>query len=360
MAQRRGIAAILAAAAVCLVLAGLGAYGAYAILDEDAFADRALGTLQSDEVREDLAARIAARVVADQPRLLAGQAVIENVANGWLERDTGFPAAFRAATAELHHRLFWNADADASLHVPGSGAALRAELERLPGWDGVPAIEDPSLMRIGTGGSEGALRKLAPPARTLTVPLTIAFGIAGLALFAFGIARAADRRRGIWSAGITVAVAAGLLAAGVTGACDVLLGQFDTGFGDAVVSQVWNAYLGDLRIWSLAVGAGGLVVAAAAGGPRLALRLAIAAPASRGARAVRAGGLLAVAAFAVALPEMVLHLALVTLAAVFVYVAAGELLRALAPPDSSARRVRAVLATGALVALIAAMAIAPV
>jgi hypothetical protein len=360
MGQRRGIAAILAAAAVCLVVAGLGAYAGYAILDEDGFADRALSTLDSDEVRDDLATRIAARVVADQPRLMAGKAVIENVADDWLARDESFPMAFRGAAAGLHHTLFSDADAEAALRVPGSGAALRAELERLPGWDGVPAIKDPSLMSIGTGGIEGVLRDLAPPAHTLAVPLTIAFGVAGLALFALGIARAADRRRGIWSAGITVAVAAGLVAAGVTSACDVVLDQFDTSFGDAVVSQVWGAYLADLRLWSLTAGAAGLVVAAAAGGPRLPLRIAISAPASRGARALRAAGLLAVAAVAVALPEMVLHLALVTLAAGLVYVAAGELLRALAPPDSSARRVRAVLATGALLAVIAAVAIVPV
>ena len=108
----------------------------------------------------------------------------------------------------------------------------------------------------------------------LALPLTIVFGVAGVALLALGIVRAATRRRGIWAAGITIALAGGLLAAVITGARDVVLHQFDTDFGDAVVSQVWTAYLGDLRVWALALGAGGLVVAAAAGGPRLSLALA--------------------------------------------------------------------------------------
>jgi hypothetical protein len=154
-------------------------------------------------------------------------------------------------------------------------------------------------------------------------------------------------------------MAGGLLAAAVTGARDVVLQQFDTGSGDAVVSGVWTAYLGDLRVCALALGAGGLVVAAAAGGPRLSVRSLLATPASRGGRVVRALGLLAVAAFAVALPEMVLHLALVTLAAMFVYVAAGELLRVLAPPDCAARAARAAVATTALLALIAVAVVGP-
>ena len=69
-------------------------------------------------------------------------------------------------------------------------------------------------MAVEASGREGALRALAPPARTLALPATIVFGIAGIALLALGIARAPDRRRGIWAGGITVAAAAGLLAAG--------------------------------------------------------------------------------------------------------------------------------------------------
>jgi hypothetical protein len=157
---------------------------------------------------------------------------------------------------------------------------------------------------------------------------------------------------------VTVAGAGGLLAAGLTGASDVVLDQFDTGFGDAVVSQLWSAFLGDLRVLALAFAAAGLVVAAAAGGPRISLRTLLATPASSSGRVLRAAGLLTLAGFAVALPEMVLHIALVTLAAVLVYVAVGELLRVLAPPNCAWRFARATVATTALLALIA-VAVAP-
>jgi hypothetical protein len=352
MGQRRGIAAILAAAAVCLLLAGVGAYCAYAILDEDVFADRAASTLKSDEVRQEVAARIAARAVEEQPSLGGDEAAVEDAALTSVVADPGFAPAFRAAAARMHRAVLSGPEDDGALRVAGSGATLKAALERLPGWGSLPQIKDPWLLAVEDAGHDRPLRRLAPTAADVTIPLTIFFAVLGAALLALGIARAATRRRGVWAAGITVAMAGGLLAAGITGASDVVLDQFDTGFGDAVVSQIWRAYFGDLRIWALAIGAVGLVVAAAAGGPRLGPRTLLATPASRSGRLLRAGGLLALAAVAVALPEMVLHIALVTLAAGLVYVAAGELLRVLAPPDCAARAFRAVGATTALVALI--------
>jgi len=72
-----------------------------------------------------------------------------------------------------------------------------------------------------------------------------------------------------------------------------------------------------------------------------------------------AAGFLAVAVLAVALPELVLHIGLVTAAAALVYVAAGELLRVLGPPDCAARAVRAGAATAALLALILVATVAP-
>jgi hypothetical protein len=256
----------------------------------------------------------------------------------------------------MHHTLFSDADAQASLTVAGSGAALQKELGRRLGT-AVPRIADPPLMSIGANRGEHALRELAPPARRLALPLTIIFGLAGLALLVLSVALARDRRRGIWGVGLAIAAVGGLAAAGVAGARDVVLTHFDTGFGDAVVSQIWNAYLGDLRTWGLAVGAAGLVIAAAAGGPRLALRAALAAPRTRSGRLVRAIGFVAVAAVAVEVPELLLHVAMVALAAGLVYVAAGDLLRVLAPPEGAARGVRAAATAIALLALIAIAAV---
>jgi hypothetical protein len=343
--------------AACLVLAGIAAYGQHATLDQDAFAGRAASTLQSDEVRDEIGRRIALRVVQQQPQLMPRQTAIQEIATSQITDNSAFAFAFRAAAARLHHVLFTDANAPATLRVDGSGPALRMWLSDAPRWDGVPRLADPPLLQIQPAGREGALRSLAPPARAAAVPVAIVFGLAGLGLLALGIVRAPDRRRGIWSAGLTVAAAAGLVAAGVIGATDIVLHEFDTSFGDAVVRQIWNAYLGDLRSWALGIGAAALVIAAAAGGPQLTPRIALAAPHSAVGRLARAAGLLGLAVVAVALPELVLHVCLVTAAAALVYVAVGELLKVLAPPNSSARRARAVVATAVLIGVIAVAAV---
>jgi hypothetical protein len=352
MGQRRGIALILAAAAACLMLAAVGGYSLFAVFDEDSFADRAAGTLHSDEVRQEIATRMATRIVQKDPRLTRAEAAITEAAAGEVTDDPTFATRYRTAAVDLYESLFSGADGAATLRVTGTGGAIQQRVQETQGWPAVPWIQDPPLMAIETSGLEGALRTLAPVARAAALPVTIVSALAGLALLALGIARAPTRRRGVWGAGITIAAAAGLLAAGVTGACDVVLNQFDTGFGDAVVVQIWDAFLGDLRAWALAAAAGGLVVAAAAGGPRLSLRGLLATPRWGGDRLARAVGLLAIAVLAVTLPHLVLDVGLVALAGGLVYVAAGELVRVLAPPECSRRVTRAAATAGSLLVLL--------
>ena len=79
----------------------------------------------------------------------------------------------------------------------------------------------------------------------------------------------------------------------------------------------------------------------------------LAAPASRRGRALRATALLGVAALAVQFPELVLHTGLVAIAAGLVYVAAGDLLRVVAPPRCAAQRLRAAALAAGLLGLIA-------
>jgi hypothetical protein len=356
MAQRRGTVAILAVAAVCLLAAGIGGYAQHAVLDEAAFADRAASTLGSDEVRQEIGARMGTRLVIERPQLAAGEGLLADAVAEGVAADPTFQRAFRDGAADLHRALVSDPDAGAVLRVEGSGAALRAELRERTGLP-VPRLRDVPLLTVGQGARERALRRLAPRAHDLAGRLTLGFAVAGALLLALAVARAADRRRAAWGAGLAVAAAGGLAAAGVTAAQDLVLEAFDTGYGDAVVSAVWDAYTADLRLWALAVCAAGLVVAAAAGGPRPAPATLLAAPGSRGGRALRAAGLLAVAALAVQIPELVLHTGLVALAAGLFYVAAGDLLRVLAPPRSYGRRARLAAGAAAMLALIAVAAV---
>jgi hypothetical protein len=351
--HRRGSAWILAVAAVCLLAGGLGGYGALTVLDRDAFADRALQTLDSDEIREEVGARIGGRLASERPELSAGEPMIEDAVAETVTGDPAFRAAFHDGAVRLHEAIFEGGEA--SLVVTGSGAMLQAELERRLRRSrvDVPAMDDVPLFTLGDSGSERALLRAAPVAADVAAPLSIVLALAGLVLLALAVVREGDHRRVVWGAGLAVAAAGGLSAAGVTAAQELVLDNFDTGFGDAVVSGVWDAYLADLRMWALAGGAAGLVVAAAAGGPRPAPATLLAAPASRRGRAWRAAGLLAMAAVAVQFPELALHTGLVALAAGLVYVAAGDLLRVMAPPTCARRKLRAAALAAALLGLIA-------
>jgi hypothetical protein len=357
--HRRGTVLILAVAATCLLAAGVGVYGSVAVLDREAFADRAVAGLRSDEVREEVGARIAGRLIEERPELSFGEQMIEDAIAEGVTGDPVFQAAFRDGASRLHDTLFGDRDAEASLTVAGSGAMLRAELRRrMPEAEvDVPRLEDVPLFTVGRSGHERTLRRLAPPAQELAVRLSVAFAILGLALLIIAVTRDGDHRRAVWGAGLAVAAAGGLTAAGVTAAQDFVLESFDTSFGDAVVSGVWDAYLADLRLWALAFGSAGLVVAAAAGGPRPSPATLLAAPSTRRGRALRATALLGVAALAVQFPELVLHTGLVAIAAGLVYVAAGDLLRVVAPPSCAARRLRAAALATALVGLIAVVTV---
>src|ERR1043165_3207366 len=133
MGQRRGIALILAAAAACLLLAGIAGYDHYAILEEGAFVDRAVSTLHSDEVREEAARRIAMRIVQQRPELMPREAAIEEDARAQIADNPEYAQGFRSAAARLHHVLFTDPDATASLQIRGSGFSLRTRLQTVPG-----------------------------------------------------------------------------------------------------------------------------------------------------------------------------------------------------------------------------------
>ena len=353
--HRRGTLVVLALAAACLLAAGVAGYGAYAVLDRDAFADRAVHSLDSDEVREEAGIRIAGRLANEHEELSMLQPLIADAVSEEVADEPAFRSAFRDGAARLHEALFDDPAAEPSMTVAGSSALVRAELMRRGAE--IPRFEDMPLLSVGAGGNERALRRLAPRAADVAVPLALALALIGVGLLALAVSRERDHRRAVWAVGLTVAAAGGLTAAGVTAAQDFVLDHFDTGFGDAVVGAIWDAYLADLRGWALALGAGGLVVAAAAGGPRPSPATVLAAPASRRGRALRATALLGLAALAVQFPELVLHTALVAIAAGLVYVAAGDLLRVVAPPRCAAQRLRAAMLAAGLLGLIAVVSI---
>ena len=138
--------------------------------------------------------------------------------------------------------------------------------------------------------------------------------------------RCAARRSGSrWPAASTVAATAIGRA--------VVLSTFDTSHGDAVVGTIWDAFLGDLRLWGLVAGAVGAdrrrgvrARRAAAPGGAVSAR-ALAPRGAAGAARARRAALVVLAVLLLWMPEVPLDLALVSAAGLLVFTAAAEVVR---------------------------------
>ncbi|MDA0162672.1 hypothetical protein OM076_20535 [Solirubrobacter ginsenosidimutans] len=345
MARKPGwpCAVLLITGVMALMLGGLALYGRHAVLDRSAFADRATGALAQDEVMDEIATRIAVRELEANPSLAARRPVLE-AAVGDLMREPRFPGEFHAGAKTLHDALFGDGNlavADdgsgtmrvrvTSLVLPGAGRELQAAVAaRSPAAARELGPGDPELFSLGGGRLESGLVQAAPHVRRLTslAPLAILLGVVLLAWAAW---RAPTRRLGLRRVALGVALAAGATVAATSIGRAVVLSTFDTSHGDAVVGTIWSAFLEDLRLWALALGALGVIAAAAfePGAPGTWRRLwaTVAAPSGSALRLVRAAGLVLLAALLLWMPEVPLDLALVVAAGLLVFSGAAEVVR---------------------------------
>jgi hypothetical protein len=323
---------LLAMAAVCLVLGGVAVYAHTAILDTDAFTQRAVGTLASDEVDEEIADRLTVRLINQQPALLRYRPVIKYEARE-LAGSPEFGASFAAAARELQRSLF-DGYALASFDLGSAEARLKAAvIDREPRLRGpLKGVEPQHLMDLSGGGLEGELRHLAPSARRAAA-LGVPALVLSLLLLCAGVLAAPDRRRALHAAALVVGATGGALVAAWSAARAFTLSLFDTSHGDAVVGTIWDAFMGDLRLWGLALGATGIVVAACvaatlpAGEPGRLLAVARARLAGERLRGPIALAMLALAVVVLTARELVIDLLVVGLAGALLYRGVQQLAR---------------------------------
>jgi hypothetical protein len=317
---------LLVCGVVALIAGGIGLYAQRTVLDTEAFADRATGTLAQDEVRAEVEARLAEREVAVAPELAPRRPVLEAAIHD-LVSDQRFPAVWHAEAEAMHRALL--AGDGAGLALPGADLRHAVEARSRTVGAVLPA-GDPELMHLGGGRLENGLVEAATwgPRIASLAPLALLLAVALLAAAAL---RASTRRLGARRVALGVALAGGATVAVTTIARAVLLSTFDTSHGDAVVGTIWDAFLGDLRLWGLAVGAAGVIVAAIIEpGMRGAWRRAVAAaaaPSGAAGRLARAAALAVLAALLLWMPEVPLDLALVSAAGALVFTAVAEVVR---------------------------------
>jgi hypothetical protein len=321
---------LLVAGVLALVLGGVALYARHAVLDERAFADRATAALGQDEVRDEIARRIADREISEIPQLAARRPTVE-AAIAEVVEGPAFPGEFRAGATALHRSLFADAPGATALALPGAARELRAAVARhSPAAAKLLPPADPQLFGIGGGRLESALRDAAPLGRDLSALAPLAL-LAGVLALVGAALRAPTLRLGLRRAALGLALAGGVIVAATAVGRAIVLSTFDTSHGDAVVGTIWGAFLADLRLWGLI--AGGLGVVAAAifepGAPGAWRRAGTRVLAPRGstARLARAGGLVALAVLLLWMPEVPLDLALVSVAGLLVFSGAAEIVR---------------------------------
>jgi hypothetical protein len=264
---------LLITGVIALIAGGLALYGRHAVLDQDAFAARATSALAQDEVKDEVAERITRREVEANPALAARRPVLEAAVADLVE-GMAFPDEFRNGVMTMHASLFdrhgpaitgaWGGDArTAKLPLPGAAAELRGALAlRSPAAARELPEADPVLLALGGGRLESSLVDAAPIARRATAlaPLLV---LAGLALLAWAARRAPTRRHGLRRLALVNAVARCASFPATSIVLAIVLSTSDSSLGDAVVGTIWSAFLADLRLWGLGVGALGLIAAAA-------------------------------------------------------------------------------------------------
>jgi hypothetical protein len=370
---------------VLVVLGGLllfaGTIAFYAreqVIDQEAFADRAIEALNDDGVRNLVGREIVVNAVErGSADLVAARPLIESVVEAVMQTDP-FRRIFRAAALETN-RVFFVREKKNALFDLGDAAevvqfALRSVSPRLAKQ--LPQDIKPQLLTIRRREFAGATLSAADVVR----PLGIVLPLLALVVFAAAIAVSPDRRVGVLHAGVAVGTAGALLAgallvlrarvlAGVIGEDEVT----DEEVRDAVAG-VLDAYAGDLVGWAFLLALLGLVIAAAAAAldpedvedpvRRMRERL-VRRPRTTVGRLVRGAAALAAGILVVLNPTLAVQLIAIACGALLVFFGSTELLvLAQRPGQTRAEGVRVrrralvgagaagVVVVGALVALV--------
>ena len=331
---------LLVAASIALLIGGVTLYIREAVLDADAFADRAAHTLKNDDVRGIVSSRLVDQIIEQgSAELIQARPLLEAATGAAL--DTGaFQGVFEQAARNVNKLLFERDRGSIVLDLADAGIVVISALKAI-----APKVADEVPTKV-----EGALIDLSDrqfATRALDVAgkvrfLGIALPILALLLFIASLVAAADRRRHVVEGGIAIAIVGGVVVIGLLVTKAIVLGSVEDSDARAAASSVWDSFFGDLRVLSLGVGALGLVFAATAASvidpdevedwvARL-RRLVTVRPQKPGRRLARAAAVIGLSLFVILNPTYAVQVVVVIAGAYGLYFGLGEVLQVIAPP----------------------------
>ncbi len=376
---RGPVSAGLAVLAVVAALAGgVALYVQQEVVSSDAFADRAVAALENPDVRRVVSREIVVGLI-DQGStdLISARPVVESVVQ-FVVASEPFRRVFRLAALNGHKLLFVRDARNVAFDIADAGTVVVSALRSVAPDIAreIPKDADATLLKVRQRSFARDTLAVADHVRTLGSVLPVV----ALLLAAGAVAVARDRRRVITRMGVGAGIAGGALFVAVVVFRVILLnnvyGEDEVTNADvrAAIGGIYDAFLGDLGVWGLAVGAFGLLVAAAsasllrpfAAGAGLAkVRRALAPPPVGWRRALHGAGFLLAGIFVVLEPSTALEIVAVVGGGLLVYYGTGELLSNIHSPEAvatrragRARRRRLIAAGAGAAALVGGVAIA--
>jgi hypothetical protein len=338
--------ALAIAGAVLLLVGGLALYAREALFDSDAFSRTAAKSLQDEAVRNALADPIVEQVINVGPdQLINAQPLIQGAVSGLLETNA-FKRVFRDAVRKAHAALF-KKDRDelvltiqeANALVVDAVASLSPEVAKK-----IPNDVGQRLVRVTDSKIALTGARWARHVRFLGLVLP-PLGI--LALIG-AVLVAPQRRRGLYTSFISVAVAAAVGLVGLVAARTLLLRRFSDDGQETLhdaVAALFDNYMGGLGNWLLLLGVVAIALAGATAAgepdpfawPRRALGWVTRTPDSTWARAGRALAVGIAGIIAFLQPTFALQVAAVIGGSFAIYFAVVELIAAVAPAPAKGR-----------------------
>jgi len=320
---------------------GVLAYLARSVLDERAFSDRLVTSLERPGMSAFVAQRVADGVVAANRDLIGIRPLIATLAEG-VVRSAPFRALVRRAARETHRVAFSEGTENVLLSIPDVGVLLRGTLENASPEiaQRIPADVQAVVETQFTGATSGRILAALRAAQRLRAHVRLGLGL-GLLLVLGSVAVSPARRQALLNAGIgLLAVSGGLTLVVPLGGAAVTGAVADPGLR-AAIGDLWGTFTTGLWTWAsgLAVVALMMVAWAAALFDRVALRdiahrgLAEIATrqTSRPREGLRVAALFTIAGFAIAAPLSTLASAVVVAGALTLLLAVHELITLVVP-----------------------------
>ena len=339
-ARNIGSVVLVAIASVATLIALVTGYANVALFDSDEFAERAVATLDDDNVRTFAGREITQDVVLRADRdLIAVQPIIESAAST-IVGNSALRGLFRTAAREAHATLFTRDRDTIVFKVSDVGVLLIGALEQFQPKlaQRLPEGASAELVKLNTEASPLNFAQVAEDVDHLYWLMLVL----ALVCWLGALALSTERRRTFVHIGVGLATTGVLLLIAYSVTRGIVLGKIDDELAHDAAAAVWDAFLHDLRAWGWAFTGIGVVIAAAASS--LIRPLDVDAPLKRAwsglttipsrpwLRVVRALVLAAAGVLIVLAPQAALDFALLAVGIYLIYQGVSELLALIAKP----------------------------